>query len=46
LLTKRAGERLRDEIHPGAIVLAFRRWKRSQVVPPAAGLAVSAGRRG
>ena len=25
--------RLRDGIHSGAIVLAFRRWKRSQVVP-------------
>ena len=26
-------QRLRDGIHSGAIVLAFRRWKRSQVVP-------------
>jgi hypothetical protein len=26
-------QRLRDGIHCGAIVLAFRRWKRSQVVP-------------
>jgi biotin operon repressor len=26
-------QRLRDEIHSGAVVLAFRRWKRSQVVP-------------
>ena len=26
-------QRLRDGIHAGAIVLAFRRWKRSQVVP-------------
>ena len=26
-------ERLRHGIHSGAIVLAFRRWKRSQVVP-------------
>src|ERR1700758_261197 len=26
-------QRLRDGIHTGAIVLAFRRWKRSQVVP-------------
>ncbi len=26
-------KRLRDGIHSGAIVLAFRRWKRSQVVP-------------
>ena len=25
-------QRLRDGIHSGAIVLAFRRWKRSQVV--------------
>jgi hypothetical protein len=26
-------QRLRDGIHSGAIVVAFRRWKRSQVVP-------------
>ncbi|HET7013027.1 MAG TPA: hypothetical protein VFI65_03900 [Streptosporangiaceae bacterium] len=26
-------QRLRDGIHSGAVVLAFRRWKRSQVVP-------------
>jgi len=26
-------QRLRDGIHSGAIVLAFRRWKRSQVAP-------------
>jgi hypothetical protein len=26
-------QRLRDGIHSGVIVLAFRRWKRSQVVP-------------
>jgi hypothetical protein len=26
-------QRLRDGIHSGAIVLAFRRWRRSQVVP-------------
>lgn len=26
-------QRLRDGIHSGAIVLAFRRWTRSQVVP-------------
>jgi len=26
-------QRLRDGIHTGAIVLVFRRWKRSQVVP-------------
>ncbi len=26
-------QRLRDGIHSGAIVLAFRHWKRSQVVP-------------
>jgi hypothetical protein len=26
-------QRLRDGIHSGGIVLAFRRWKRSQVVP-------------
>jgi hypothetical protein len=26
-------QRLRDGMHSGAIVLAFRRWKRSQVVP-------------
>jgi hypothetical protein len=26
-------QRLRDGIHSGSIVLAFRRWKRSQVVP-------------
>ena len=26
-------QRLREGIHSGAIVLAFRRWKRSQVVP-------------
>ena len=26
-------QRLRDGIHSGAIVLAFRRWKRSQVTP-------------
>jgi len=26
-------QRLRDGIHSGAIVLAFRRWKHSQVVP-------------
>jgi hypothetical protein len=26
-------QRLRDGIHSGAIVLAFRRWERSQVVP-------------
>jgi hypothetical protein len=26
-------QRLRHGIHSGAIVLAFRRWKRSQVVP-------------
>src|ERR1700728_3944927 len=26
-------QRLRDGIHSGEIVLAFRRWKRSQVVP-------------
>jgi hypothetical protein len=26
-------QRLRDGIHSGAIVLAFRRWKRTQVVP-------------
>jgi hypothetical protein len=29
----RFDQRLRDGIHSGAIVLAFRRWKRSQVVP-------------
>jgi hypothetical protein len=26
-------QRLRDGIHSGAVVLAFRRWRRSQVVP-------------
>jgi hypothetical protein len=26
-------QRLQDGIHSGAIVVAFRRWKRSQVVP-------------
>ena len=26
-------QRLRDGIHSGAVVVAFRRWKRSQVVP-------------
>jgi hypothetical protein len=30
---RRPGHRLRDGIHSGAIVLAFRRWKRIQVVP-------------